>query len=59
MKTVLHIKTPTVDDLAEQVISAQCSDDLLKVETADLTVEEPDYQSALEKIFEADSVAVW
>lgn len=59
MKTVLHIKTPTVDDLAEQVISAQLSDDRLKVEMADLTVEVPDYQSVLEKIFEADSVAVW
>lgn len=59
MKNVLHIKTPTVDALAEQVIAAQLTDGRLKVEIADLTVEKPDYQSALEKIFKADSVAVW
>jgi hypothetical protein len=59
MRTILHIKTATADALAEDVISTQLADTSLRIEIADLNIDKPDYQSALEKIFAADSVAVW
>lgn len=59
MKTSLHIRTHSADHLAEKVISSQLADDQLKVLVVDFRVEQPDYQRALEQIFEADSIAVW
>jgi len=59
MRTILHIKSATTDALAEAVIASQRADEKLRVEIVDLNVDDPDYQSALEKIFAAESVAVW
>jgi hypothetical protein len=59
MRTILHIKSATTDALAEKVISTQLADKKQRVQIVDLNVDEPDYQSVLEQIFAADSVAVW
>lgn len=59
MRTILHIKSATTDTLAEEVISRQRSDGQLRVEIVDLNGDDPGYQSVLEMLFEADSVAVW
>lgn len=61
MKQVLHILTRKDDELARTILENQCamgSADYV-VETADLTLEKPDYAALLEKIFKADSVSVW
>ncbi|GEM_PF-1746740 len=59
MRTILHIKSATADALAETVIATQVADETLRAVVVNLNVDEPDYQSALEQIFTADSVAVW
>lgn len=61
MKQVLHILTRKDDELARAVMEKQRSlvDAEVLMETADLTVEKPDYTALLEKIFKADSVSVW
>lgn len=59
MRTALHIMTKENDAGAEKVISRQRGQSELKVETVTLVDRQPDYQSLLEKVFAADSVAVW
>lgn len=61
MKQVLHILTHNEDDLARTIIESQRATGSAEfaIETADLTVEKPDYPALLEKIFKADSVSVW
>ena len=61
MKQVLHILTRKEDDLAQAIMENQrCIGDAeVVVETADLTVDKPDYSALLEQIFKADSVCVW
>jgi len=61
MKQVLHILTRKEDDLAGTIIESQRATGSAEfvIETADLTVEKPDYAALLEKIFKADSVSVW
>ncbi len=59
MRAVLHILTKPAETLAGEIISRQSSQADVKVEVVDLTQPEPDYAALLEKIFAADSVAVW
>jgi hypothetical protein len=63
MKQVLHILTRKEDDLSRAIIERQRAmgdnEKAMVVETADLTVERPDYSALLEQIFKADSVCVW
>ncbi len=59
MKTVLHILTRADDPTARTVLVAQQQDPELKVEVADLTVPQPDYDKLVEAIFRADSIATW
>jgi len=59
MQAVLHILTRPADTLAGEIITRQTSQPEVKVEVVDLTQPEPDYAALLEKIFAADSVAVW
>ncbi|MBI1178661.1 hypothetical protein GC207_14610 [bacterium] len=59
MRTLLHIKSDTADARAESVISQQLARDELAVEICDLNIDQPDYESLLDKILAADSVAVW
>jgi hypothetical protein len=59
MRAVLHIVTKENDAEADRVISCQRGLPELKVETATLTGGQPDYRNLLEKVFAADSVAVW
>ena len=59
MRRILHIKSSTADALADEVIAAQLPDTSLQIRIVDLNVDEPDYLSVLEEIFEADSVEVW
>jgi len=61
MKQVLHILTRKDDVLAQTVMEKQraAGEAAVVIETADLTVEKPDYAALLEKIFKADSVSVW
>ena len=59
MRTMLHIKSATANAQAEVVIAAQHVQSELRIEVVDLRGSEPDYGALLEKIFAADSVAVW
>jgi hypothetical protein len=59
MRKTLHILTQASEPLALEVISAQQDQPDCEVETVDLAARNPDYDSLLEKIFAADSVAVW
>lgn len=59
MTTALHILTKPDDTLAEDIIARQRSQTGLTVDVADLTVDSPDYAGLLQRIFAADSVAVW
>lgn len=59
MRTLLHIKSDTADTLAEAVIDRHLALDEVSVEVVDLNVDQPDYESLLNKIFAAESVAVW
>ena len=59
MRVILHIKSDTADTRAEAVINHQLAQDELHVEIMDLGVDQPDYEALLDKIFAADSVAVW
>ncbi len=58
MKKILHVLTKENDALASEVLSQQQSPEW-KLEIVDLTQGQPDYANLVEKIFEADSVAVW
>ena len=59
MRKVLHILTKENDADAGEVISRQCTLPDCKLETVNLAFDQPDYTGLLEKIFDADSVAVW
>jgi len=59
MRTVLHIKSDTTDPRAESVINRHLQQESLVVVVMDLNTERPDYEALLDRIFEADSVAVW
>ena len=59
MTTALHILTKADDALAVEMIARQRSEAGQTVEVVDLTVDSPDYANLLERIFAADSVAVW
>ena len=60
MGTTLHILTRPDDALPREIIACQREQKPPEVvEVFDLTVPEPDYSTLLEKVFAADSVAVW
>jgi hypothetical protein len=59
MKNVLHILTNQNDVDALEVIARQRTRPDCEVETVNLAAGQPDYTKLLEKIFAADSVAVW
>ncbi len=59
MKTVLHILTRPDDPTARTVLEAQRQDANARIEVADLTEPEPDYDALVEAIFRAESIAVW
>lgn len=59
MKNVLHIVTKENDADAQEVISRQRARPDCELETVNLAASQPDYAKLLEKIFTADSVAVW
>lgn len=59
MRSILHIMSATANARAEAVITAQHVQSELRIEVVDLRGSEPDYGALLEKIFAADSVAVW
>jgi hypothetical protein len=59
MRKVLHILTKENDTDANEVISHQRVLPDCELVTVDLAVGQPDYAGLLERIFAADSVAVW
>ena len=59
MKRILHILTQASDPTAAEVISQQRAQPNCEIETVDLNASNLDYARLLEKIFAADSVAVW
>ena len=60
MTNTLHILTRPDDVLPREIIACQRAREATgAVEVFDLTVPAPDYSALLEKIFAADSVAVW
>ena len=59
MHAILHILTHPEDELSRLVIAGQRALPDTTVEVADLTVDAPDYDAVVEKIFAADSVQVW
>ena len=59
MATLLHIVTTSPDPLAEDLIARQRAEGGHTVDLVDLTAGSPDYGDLLQRIFAADSVAVW
>jgi hypothetical protein len=60
MTISLHILTRPDDPLPRKIIERQRAQQLPEaVEVFDLTVPAPDYSALLQKLFAADSVAVW
>ena len=59
MTRLLHIVTHADDTLSREVIARQQQAGENQVEVVDLTSGKPDYNALVEKIFAADSVAVW
>lgn len=60
MGMTLHILTRPDDALPREIIACQRARESPEiVEVFDLTVPAPDYSALLEKVFAADSVAVW
>ena len=60
MTITLHILTRPDDALPREIIACQGAHEATEAfEVFDLTVPAPDYSTLLEKIFSADSVAVW
>ena len=59
MKRILHILTRENDPTAAEVISQQRAQAEWEIAIVDLNESNPDYASLLEKVFAADSVAVW
>lgn len=59
MRTILHILTKPDDEVAAEIIALQKADATLKVEVMDLTAGQAQYEAAVQKVFEAESVQVW
>jgi len=59
MRKVLHILTKENDTDGLEVIARQRARPGCELETVNLVAGQPDYANLLEKIFTADSVAVW
>jgi hypothetical protein len=59
MKNLLHILTQPPAPYVRRLIEAQARSAEARVEVADLTQPEPDYDRVIEQVFEADGVAVW
>jgi len=59
MRAILHIQSDTTDARAEAVIAAQRDLNDGRVEVVDLRTGNPDYDALLDRIFAADTVAVW
>ena len=59
MRRVLHLLTAPPDETVRAVLSQQATRPDLALETVDLTSEAVDYDAVVEKIFAADTVAVW
>ena len=59
MPSILHILTRPEDPLVREIISRQTQQPGAKVEVEDLSRADADYAALLEKIFEADCVAIW
>jgi len=56
---ILHILTKENDTDANELISRQRALPEYELGTVDLGTGQPDYAALLEKVFAADSVAVW
>ena len=59
MKKVLHVLTKESDADALEVIVRQRAQPGCELETVNLAAGQSDYTKLLQKIFAADSVAVW
>ena len=59
MRTILHIQSDTTDARAEAVIDLQSRQPDVRLDKFDLRVADPDYSALLDRLFAADSVAVW
>ena len=59
MRTVLHILSWPENELAREVVAKQQALAGVKIEVADLTATDVNYDDLIEKIFSADSVEVW
>ncbi len=59
MPSLLHILTRPDDPLGRTVIDAQRADPANTVTVVDWTRETPDLDPLLDRIFAADSIAIW
>jgi hypothetical protein len=59
VKTVLHILTKPDDTLASIIVGHQAGLEDIRVEVADLTRPDADYEQLVERVFAADSIQVW
>ncbi|WCJ60375.1 hypothetical protein NXS98_04385 [Fontisphaera persica] len=59
MRKVLHLLTHPGDEWPEQMIALEKALPDTQHEVVDLRGPNPDYRSAVQKIFAADSVQVW
>jgi hypothetical protein len=59
MRQLLHIVTKPKDELAKAMLENEQALPDTKVDVADLTKPNPDYNQLVEKIFAADSIQVW
>ncbi len=59
MRKILHVLTRENDSVACELISRQRAQPDCELETVDLTTGQPDYEDLLQRVFAADSVAVW
>lgn len=58
-RRVLIVVTKSLDPLNDIVTGVQRTLPDHAVTIADLTVENPDYEALLDRVFDADSVQVW
>ncbi len=59
MRQVLIVLTQSLEPLNDIVTQVEGTLPAVKVEVADLTVDAPDYDALVGRIFQADSVQVW
>jgi hypothetical protein len=59
MRRILHILTAEDRPFSSELIQHQAASPHCDVETFDLNQVQPNYDALLDKIFSADSVAVW